>query len=44
VFEQEITTDQQAKTQLLLPMLFMNSGTMTGVADDCSGVYEETDD
>ncbi len=44
VFEQEITADLPANTQLLSPRLFMNDGaTAAAVAYDCSGVYVETD-
>jgi hypothetical protein len=44
VFEQEITADLSANTQFLSPRLFMNnSATAAAVANDCSGVYVETD-
>lgn len=44
IFEQEITADLPAATQLLLPRLFLNSGaTAATVAYDCAGVYLETD-
>lgn len=43
-FEQEITADLPANTQFLSPRLFMNNGaTAAAVANDCSGVYVETD-
>ncbi len=44
VFEQEVTADLSARTQLLSPRLYMNNGaTAAAVAYDCSGVYVETD-
>ncbi len=44
VFEQEITIDLPAATQLLSRRLFMNNGaTAAAVAYNCSGVYVETD-
>lgn len=48
VFEQEITADLPAATQLLSPRLYtrlyMNTGvTVAAVAYDCAGVYLETD-
>jgi hypothetical protein len=44
VFEQEITADLPAATQFLSPRLFLNTGaTAAAVADDCAGVYLETD-
>jgi hypothetical protein len=43
VFEQEITADLPANTQLLSPQLFMNNrATAAAVAYDCSGMYVET--
>ena len=44
VFEQEITADLPANSQILSPRLFMKNGaTAAAVAYDCSGVYVETD-
>ena len=45
IFEREISADLPANTQFLSPRLFMNNrATAAAVADDCSGVYVETDD
>jgi hypothetical protein len=44
VFEQEFTADLPAVNQFLSPRLFMNNGTTAvAVANDCSGLYLETD-
>ncbi|MCX7288031.1 MAG: hypothetical protein NTW20_10865 [Rhodobacterales bacterium] len=44
MFEQEITADLPANTQVLTPRLFMNTGASAAtVACDCAGVPLETD-
>jgi hypothetical protein len=43
VFEQEITADLPAATQLLSPRLFLNSGATAAAAYDCAGLYLKTD-
>jgi hypothetical protein len=43
-FKKEITTDLPAKGQFLSPRLFKYSGAPSvAVANDCAGVYVETD-
>ena len=44
VFVQEISADKPASAQFLSPRLYMNNGaTAAAIANDCSGVYVETD-
>ncbi len=44
VFGQEITAGLPAATQVLSPRLFLNTGaTAAALANDCAGVYLETD-
>lgn len=43
-FEKEITADLPANTQFHSPRLYFNTSvTAAAVADDCAGVYLETD-
>lgn len=44
LFEHRITVDLRANTQFQSPRLFMNNrAAAAAVADDCAGVYVETD-